>query len=947
MSYNLRYVEKLPIINDSNMFLILESSKDDLHNCWFEYIQAMIKMSLSTNGKQKFKVIGDLLSNNSSLSALNSYAKNLLGIGDEFSVIDIAVYSGKTEIKTLMSFEDLVTIYFSDGVIKLKKRFVQKAIIDRFFAFMWSNKKLLYPIIKRPVNYQRAQDWKEIILDNEISSMLEARFNDKNITQAKEYQKTAIYSTLIATTWHTPESIKEDDLKRLEQSMENSAELTFKQKKYYTSIFNELRFALINYGRNDITRPRDKAKAKIDYQKVRFLHWVDLEMYPKLENIVAKAIEYPEVLKRNGLASATISGQLSYINNFIKYLMTYYPESDINLAIIDEMFEPENESNLFNSIHSGKEETSAYAELNCVIKFLAHYDLYSNKARKNTPKSRKKIPTVPFRAAMPKEMVRNIVDIIKHRPPNTTTRWSKTKCDSSWWSHDVYPVFPMMMLFGYYIPLRGEQVRNLCRQNSFVFNNEDRIETIVINTDKNVNRKHLQEIPCVWEDLQIFTPFLKWHKEYFGHIPKVMYHEDENSPWEEIEPLFITPQVLTPLSRQTHFDYHKRVLCQYQIEMMEKAEESGGTYPKIAWTRDGKPFFKNIEELNNCSSTGMNNIEVVYDLHSLRVTGATRYLESGVGLNLVMQLTGHMTPDTLTRIYINLTMSEKKEKLKSAIDKIYFGDSSTLLESTKDLLKGELVRAYENNKESLEAALTDNALFSLNRKTFDTSNKGSFSVGTDIALSHHPSTWFAMVHGICPSVKCPDGRENKCSLCPYLITGKLFTNGIALKANQALAKFQREVITKQEEEAKGYKNQALAENLEVQLEEILGWLDIIKKIEMSLQDEDIDSSVAVVNGSKSSFSMESIQTELAYLKNAYDAKQIGVEQDRVGLKILTIKAMKMAALQHDNAKLHVISDNEEEAIDYLMGYYSGNTLSNNNVKDFVSNLKGTTNLLAI
>lgn len=744
---------------------------------------------------------------------------------------------------------------------------------------------------------------------------------------------------LVSTTWDTPDAITENDLKKLEVVMENSLGITFRQKHLYTLVFNELRFCLINYGRNDIVRPREKAKAKSGYKQDRFLHWVDLDKYSNLADIVSKASRFPSILKKSGLSSGTIQGYISYLNNFIKYIIAYYPEEKIDVSIVDEMFNPQNECNIFSVIRTYKEESSAFAELGAIMKFLSHHEMYSNNARKNTPRSRKKTASVPFRTAMSRDMVRHIVDIIKNRPPNTTTKWSKTKSDSSWWSHDVYPVFPMMMLFGYYIPLRGEQVRNLCRENSFIFDDDGNIKTIVVNTDKNVNRKYLQEIPCVWDDLQLFAPFLKWHKEYFKHIPKVVYHEDENSPWEEIEPIFVTPQVLSPLSRHTHFDYHKRVLCKYQLEKMEEAKLTGESYPKVAWMKNGKPFFKDIDELENCSSTKINDVEVLYDLHSLRVTGATRYLESGVGLSLVMQLTGHVTPDTLMRIYINLSLEEKKKKLKSAVQKIYFGDSSELLKSTSDLLKGELVQAFEKDKDSMQRALSDNALFSLHKETFKESSKMNFASGTDIALQHHPSTWSPMIHGLCPAVTCPQGRENRCSLCPYLITGKLFANGIALKANQALAKFQREAIALKEEETKGYKSQASAQNLELLLEEMLGWMDIIKQVENSLNREEHNKLLPILNKSKNLFATESLQTELSYLKNAYDAKLIGVEQDRVGLKILTIKAIKHAAQRQDIGMLVNITENEEEAIDYLMNYYTGEAISAKEVENFLLELK--------
>ena len=335
----------------------------------------------------------------------------------------------------------------------------------------------------------------------------------------------------------------------------------------------------------------------------------------------------------------------------------------------------------------------------------------------------------------------------------------------------------------------------------------------------------------------------------------------------------------------------------------------------------------------------------MYDLHSLRVTGATRYLESGVGINLVMQLTGHVTPDTLLRIYINLTLNEKKEKLKSAVQKIYFGDPQTLIQSTSDLISGELVDAYEKNKDELSTALKDNALFSLNRKLPDSSINTEYVPGTEIAKEHHPSTWLPMVHGICPAVKCPDGREHKCSLCPYLITGKLFINGITLKANQALAKFQRDAVLKQEENAKGYKNQALAESLELSLEEILGWQEIMEKINETLYEENqkkVDTASNIIpynKNSKTAFAYDVYETELTYLANEYDAKMIGVESDRMGLKILTIKAMKIANTKRDDEAFALIAEDETNAIDYMMQYYQGDAIESKGFCNFLEQIK--------
>ena len=124
------------------------------------------------------------------------------------------------------------------------------------------------------------------------------------------------------------------------------------------------------------------------------------------------------------------------------------------------------------------------------------------------------------------------------------------------------------------------------------------------------------------------------------------------------------------------------------------------------------------------------------------------------------------------------------------------------------------------NENKLRETLANNDLFSLPRSLPENSMHTEYVLGVEV--NHHPSTWLPMIHGICPAVKCPNGREDRCSLCPYLITGKLFINGIVLKANNALARFQRDSLLKEEENKKGYKNSALAQSLELQLEEILG-----------------------------------------------------------------------------------------------------------------------------
>ncbi len=933
MQLTVKYAQTLPIVNSNKGFIILEAHKSNLAELWFDYMQQLILLSMSN--ESVFKAIGDAMKEGIGIHELKrSYARNLLGIGDKLCVIDIVHKDGETFKQPLMSFEDLVQIYFDERMETFKR-----AIVDRFFLYLWNKNILLYPIVHKVKNYHRPPDWKYLSDSTEVYDFLNEIYSLKDASLIKSYQVTAILTTLCSTGWKKLKDIKEHDIETLEHTLKTIESDTNTRASYVGGIINTLRLSLIEIGRDDILKPSDTLENRKNYDKNRRFDFVDTELFPNLQEIYMKATHYHSYLQNDGLSVGTIQGELTAVVNLFKYLMTYYPDREISKETVEDIFEPTNEVSLFTILSERMD--SARATLTKIVKFLTYCELFSIKAQKNIPRAKRKVSYVPYRKAMPKEMVQHVVDIIKNRPPLLRTKWNRNKADVSWWEFEVYPVYPLIMLFGYYIPVRGEQVRNLCRERSFIIK-EGKIDTLIINTDKNVNRTSYQEIPCVWDDLQIFVPFLKWHKEYYGNIPKVKYHNDVNSPWEDIEPLFNTPQMLKPLSRSTHATYHKKVLCQYQLEIMQEAQKNGEKYyPKVAWAKDGKEFFQSIEELNRCSTARMKDIEVMYDLHSLRVTGATRYLESGVGINLVMQLTGHVTPDILLRIYINLSLQEKKEKLRSAVKKIYFGDPERLIESTTDLISGELVEAYEKNRDELSTALKDNALFSLNRRVSHDSSNSEYKSGVEIAKEHHPSTWVPMVYGICPAVKCPDGREQKCALCPYLITGKLFINGITLKANQVLARFQRDALQKQEEEKKGYKNKALAEALELSMEEILGWQEIMENINDGLferNEENTNGVLPYIKESKAAFAYDAYETELTYLANEYDAKMIGVEHDRMGLKILTIKAMQIANAKRDDKAFAQITQDETKSIDYMMQYYQGNQIDNKGFQGFMKHL---------
>jgi len=944
---NFKFIETLSINNNENCILVLKSAQKTFAYDWLSYANNIIE--ISKKHKNILKTFRLHLRDSKSILGIGGLAKTYLGVGGNFSVIDIQLIDNSIQAVPLMGYEELANIYYAD-VDKVIRGISIKAVIDKFFIYQWTKGKLLFPPARMSPHFQRTKDWNIFVGDNEILHGFRDWTNKRSASMTSTLRQRFILSIVLSTQWKTFDDIDDKQLSMVQKNLKEKG--GGKRGSPYNSVtvLNEFRKYLIDIGMENIRSGGNirNENLGIEYddegRRMNRFAWIDLEEHPNLTYIKEQADEFITSIENSGLSIVSIDAYSKAVNHLVRYLIEYYMGAKVTIELINEAFSlsPKMNENLFTYLKRISTESSSYGILNKIATFLFYAELLSVKAKKNIPKSKKKIKLHPYRNAMPREMVADLVDIVKNRPPNSTTKWDKGAADISWWEFDVYPVFPIMTLMMLFIPLRGEQIRSLCRVNSLILNNKGQIETIVVNTDKNVNRSYLQEIPCVWDDLQILVPFLNWHKEYYKNLPKVIYHNDPNSPWEKIEPLMTLPHTLKPMDRKTHFVYHKKVMCKYQLEKILEAKEKGGEeYPVVAWRKDKKPFFKTFEEIDKASATMIGKIDVMYDIHSFRVTGATRYLEAGIGLKMVMELTGHQSANMLMQIYIRLTTEEKKTKLRSAVDKIFFGDKKTLVQSGNDLIKGELTQAFINGEDELQDTFEANGLRSIHTKSPFPATEGEYQLGTDIAMTKHPSSWKAMIFGLCPCVKCPIGRENKCSMCPYLITGKLFIEGITHQSNRDLIDFQRLSVEMQEEESKGYSTHAKTEELETKLEEILGWRNILETIESQDDQLDKEKSKDLVDFNEQSsklFGTEIIATDLAYLHHAYSANLMGVEKDQLGMKILTIAAMKLAISQNDKDTFDLVSSDENKMIDTLMSYYNKNHTLEDTSKEFITSV---------
>lgn len=932
--FEVRFVKTLPEVNFSENILVLESAKEELKNDWISFVDDMI-----SNDYQgiKFKLIYDELSGykrgDKRLYSLPIQVKQLVGIDTGLEVLKSAVGYDVYRLELNTDYINLLNQLNSEGGVTIRGTNIYfRNIIQSFILFQIANKKLLCPFGENIINGSRTKITETLIKDHSLYSGVLKYMNSTINSQKTQQEYLKIMKRLLChTSWHDMFSITEDFLTRYQ-------EICFKGKGFtsHTKVLNHIRKYLIDNSRADINNPQvflnsvRSSQQKNSYEMNDPFGWLEVELKDKLYAIKQDAEEYLDKLKVDGLQIGTVKKHMVAINILLRFLLKMENEFEVlDENSIKTLYTPNHKYNLHNYLLSlDASERSVIENIGNISRFLEFCGLMTQYTKKYIPKYKNSKRKITHRKAMPLDMLNHLIEIITTRPPKPNTAWNPDKADISWWAFkDVYPVQPLMMLMHLKIPIRGGQLRHLCRKLSLVINEEEgTVERFIINTDKNVNRAELQEIPNVWPELNILSDYLKWNKEYFTNVIPYKYNNDDNSPWEDIEPLFLIPSNEIPITLFQHRAYFNKLLCAYQLEMNQRYENNKASYQvNVASMKDGSEFFKNTKELDDASDSKLEGkVKTEYDIHSVRVTGITRYLESGLNLTILQSLTGHVDSNMIVSVYTKFTYEEKKDLLRSAAQKINFNSDENLLNSAEEFVFNEIPNNYNtSNPKDIKKVFKANGLFSLKRKAtalFD--DTYDVELGTDIAIDIHPSLWKPMVHGICPGVSCLEGRDRKCSICPYFITGRLFINGLKHMANLSMLSFYR--LTKEFEEEK--KASARHENtkssvMELLMEEILGWHEIIGKIEKTIEEEVVSKNLPkIVRENK--IGLETIPVELSYLQTCYQAKLMGVEQDNYGLKVLTIRAIKIASEMKKYDEINKLLENKYRAVDYLMQEYN-------------------------
>lgn len=946
----IEFVDDLPIINLSNKLLILNTAKKDLKYDWLNFIEFLITNEMrNKKAFQKNKVIQDYKYGSRDFLNFPKSLKQLFGFDEGMKVLQFIFNSGIYTVKLTATFDKLMNYYNNNDRQVTGSTLTPKGVIGRFFMYLWMKEKVLLPTYGGNLGKLK-MDFEPYMVDinfyGDIVKMIKEELSEK-----MEIQNLNLFSFVIMSTkWNCTQDINNEDITLYQKYCFEHTEFEPLLRRRNT-LLNILRKLLILGGRKDISTPQEYVKTiKNNPQKEHYdmnnpIGWLSIDETSKLYRIKVDALEFLEQLRLGGMQKKTTKKYLVSINHLLRYIVQLEDTfEDLNAVWIESLYDPASSTNLYNHLKQiNEKEKSAAENMSYISKFLEFSGLLTEFSRKYRPKIKAKKRKTTSRNAMSLDMLNHLKDIIDTRPPRSGTNWNPSKADLGWWKHkNIYPVFPIMLMMHLRIPIRGGQLRHLCRINSLVFNEiTGELDRFIINTDKNVNREFLHEIPNVWEELNILGNYLKWHKEYYPSLPRYKYNDDDNTPWEDIEPLFLIPGSLNPITFYQYKVYFTKLICIYQIEMDQMFEKKEVKYKvQVAKKKDGSEFYKDRSEIDFIPDTNLiRDVEIVYDIHSIRVSGITRYLEMGVNLYVIQMLTGHVDLNMIVSVYTKFTHNEKKEILRTAVNQIDFSEEDDFLLNVESFIYDEIPNNYDmTSSKGVKKAFKDNGLFSLSRNSYSgNSIKIDVELGTDIAIDRHPSLWTPMVHGICPATTCLEGRDRKCSLCPYFITGRLFIKGIKHMANLAMTSFYR--LSKEFEEDKQVSSRfgdSKSSIMELKMEEILGWHEILDKIDRDINGiDDTNYLPAVLNSNN--IGLEEKPIELAYLENCYSAKRMGVEQDHYGLKVLTIRAIKLASKMRESEKIDQLISDEIYAVDYLMGYYN-EYRSNNLLPEFIKEL---------
>ena len=717
-------------------------------------------------------------------------------------------------------------------------------------------------------------------------------------------------------------NVKDDKYKRIFQFFLLSLPRNFSIKK----IEYKHLVPLLNRNKNDFKRVSEilntlganilDDKPKFKYVD-RYIKYTKIEKYNKLVKIFNKAMNRAYKLGNYVKEKSVYKDWSIAYADFFEFLESNYQDEALSESFLYKIFDYPDEENILTYQEyvqklkvSQNTKDRKFTPLivsfsgDCPYKSLGNLKdkkpVFDNTSKNND--TRKKRGAIKSFVALAK-----IEDILRNRPPKSDY-YKKLNIDAKytdWWEHYdiVAPMEPLILLMHLYIPARGINFR-LADRNSFLVKNESgNVSGYHFTHDKNKKRKTPYIAPNIWgDDLKIIENFVEYSKIHFPNQKAIKY--DKQNP-NGIVPLFPNAKGTGFYTEGQHMNYWKRVLLKAQVEL--NSEDNTENIILVYLKNSKAEMPKKSEDVDNLSQAYMDNFDVRYDLHSLRHTGATRYANAGMPLGLLKLLTGHIDLNVLQLVYIEIDearMIKVWEELQGTnLSGLNLADAgSKLIDNIKKVTKEILL---ENNPEQLLSLLKKEKYLTI----------GSYLSSTNLVIYSledfskiDPVFWTFKRTGICTSSTCPQGLENRCSLCPHFLTSPAYMHEISAQVNLQNYRLSKYINMIKENHKNGNheNNMAIRTSAQLELEEMLGWTEILKALDeiriVTENEQNIEtqsSLVDVATTQESLFKLAPIKnSDHSLLKLVYDGlalKQFDHESMQDASEKLITKLIRYAA----------------------------------------------------
>lgn len=862
--------------NISNEFIVVSSLESQLSELWKLYIDDYIRWL----ARSRINVKNGLLD-----------SKNNLKIDTEKKQL-IMLSHPKLNIENL-SFIDFVhlTLLKNKATHKAYGIHVQNMYIG-FLIFLHSKNKIILP----------------------FSYVFDVCYADRKIQSELPYylSNNIINKALLDSISENRLNVKDDKYKRIFQFFLLTLPHDFSVK----NIEYEHLVPLLDRNKNDFKRVSEILnilganivinKPKMKYVD-RYIKYTKMEKYNKLVELFNKAMNRAYKLETYSKEGNVYKNWSSEYANFFEFIESNYSNENISESFLYKIFDYPDEENIITyqeyvselkltASTKDKRFTPLIFAFNNVPMYKSLTNLKDKKPifddSSEKEDSRKKRGPITNPLALEK-----IEDILRNRPPKSDY-YKKLNIDTSytdWWQNynSVAPFEPLILLMHLYIPARGINFRLADRNSFLVKNDQGKVTGYYFTHDKNKKRKTPYIAPNIWgDDLTIIEDFIEYSKVHFPYQKPIKY--DKQNP-NGIVPLFPNAKGTSFYTEDQHMKYWKRVLLKAQIELNKEGNEENiiliySNNPNVKIPKDSI-------EVDNLSQGDMENFTVRYDLHSLRHTGATKYANAGMPLKLLMLLTGHIDPNVLQSVYIEIDVEKMintwKELQNTNLEGMKLSEAGNKLIGGVKTKTREML--LENNPEKLLEFLKKEKFISI----------GSY-LNTDKLIKYSmedfskidPVFWnFNRAPGICTSSVCPQGLENRCSLCPHFITSPVFMHEISVLINLQNARLSKYINMIIENRKNGYpeRNEEIRKSAQVELEDMLGWTEILKSLDEIRVDNisksnEISSDRSVV---ASNMTVEPLYT-LAPIRNS-DHALLKLVYDGIELKKYDHESMQDAS----------------------------------------------------